>query len=383
MAEWVESIEATGEDADMSGGGSDSKPRTTQLPGAGPLLCFRLVRHCLLCLFVLGFIGCGDEGTGSSVIDCSEVPLPYTLEIPEALQAPAAAADEQVRDEHLQQWIELLASPRTRGRRASTADAASVAEVISRYFETLGLEPPEGFGFCRKFPSTGQSIQGQADFNVIGRSPGKEDPKLFVVAHYDGQGIHPTGGPFPGADDNASGVAAMLEFARLAMAESTSPKNSASKGCGSPFAVIASGAEETGRLGALDLLERPPFSMEEVELVVVLDMIGRPKTGADDVPILGYRFTGPEGLGDLAVNSHWVTATEASDFVLKPLSELGEHEPGRTDAAILGQAMPTLLLSTGLHDDYHELGDTPDRIDIASVRQVTELLLSLHRKLCP
>src|SRR5687767_1313235 len=117
--------------------------------------------------------------------------------------------------DRLMATVTLLADPKFEGRAAGSPGGIAARGVIGEKFRSIGLEPSASgylvpFTFTRKSATAAKS-EGA---NVIGVCPGK-DPKLpiFVVsAHYDHLGIR-DGVMYPGADDNASGVAVLLELA--------------------------------------------------------------------------------------------------------------------------------------------------------------------------
>src|SRR5262245_33079311 len=177
----------------------------------------------------------------------------------------------------------LLASPRLEGRSAGTPGADTAANFIARRLGELGLRAAfrisecDATGACR--PSYLQAFHS-ADYvttNIGAIVPGTDsslrNEYVAVTAHYDhigrmngGQGdaaapnaIH------PGADDNASGTAAVLELARRFNEHPL--KRS--------VIVLAFGAEELGLVGSRAFVENPPFDLHKIDVVLNLDMVGR------------------------------------------------------------------------------------------------------------
>ncbi|MBQ2913624.1 MAG: M28 family peptidase [Bacteroidales bacterium] len=126
--------------------------------------------------------------------------------------------------------LEFLTSPQIAGRGAGTAQAKEVADYIAEAFASYGLLPLNSINFYQPFelppprPSGKRSggmdapqgvRKGQQGFNVIGYAPSRNKDAQYIVvgAHFDHIGIHGEK-YYPGADDNASGVAGMLEIAK-------------------------------------------------------------------------------------------------------------------------------------------------------------------------
>ncbi len=263
---------------------------------------------------------------------------------------------------NLRAWVELLADGRLEGRHAGTRGARDAAALLAAEMAHLGLEPadPEG-GFCRGFP-----FMGDRDFNVVGHLPAADGRAAVLVgAHYDGQGVHPLGRIYPGADDNASGVAALLEVARLAGRRPEAPRPG--------WIFVAFGAEEVGRMGSRAYLSDPRAPPPGIELAVNLDMVGRPLDGelGGAIGFLAYGASPP------ATRSRLVAAAAAAGVEIRPLDDAGDLKPALTDAQVLAARWPTLLLSTALHEDHHRLSDTPERIDGAQIERAARLVLAL------
>jgi hypothetical protein len=197
--------------------------------------------------------------------------------------------------------------------------------------------------------------------NVIGILPG-DDPRLreeaiVVGAHYDhlghgGEGsLAPDeiGRVHPGADDNASGTAAVLALARAFAAGGARPRTLV-------FAAFA--GEELGLLGSAHYVKQPPFPLERTVLMVNFDMVGRLREqrlyvgGVDSGTGLRPAVTdAAQGLG-LALE------LRASPFA--PSDHTTFYTAGR----------PVLFLFTGTHLDYHRPSDTWDKIDAPGLARV-------------
>ena len=265
---------------------------------------------------------------------------------------------------NLRAWVELLTSPRFRGRHAGENGARGVATLLAAQMTRSGLAPARsGDGYCQGFPF----LDGQ-DWNVVGHlpaTPADGRPVMLVGAHYDGQGVHPAGMSDPGADDNASGVAALLEVARL-----TGSRPDASR---IAWIFVAFGAEEAGRQGAHAYMRRSAEELANVELAVNLDMVGRPLPGGRGDAI-GYLALGASRSRTLA---YLRAAADDSGLEIRTLEEAGELRPTISDAEVLARRLPTLLLSTALHQDHHRPSDTPEKIDYAQIERAARLVLDL------
>jgi aminopeptidase YwaD len=204
-----------------------------------------------------------------------------------------------------------------------------------------------------------QRAQG---LNVVAMLPGSDPARagevVIVGAHYDhlGWGGEGSGSMAPdqhaihkGADDNASGTAAMLEIARRLIARP--PARS--------VLFVAFAGEEEGLLGSTHFVQHLPVAKEKVAAMINMDMVGRPKPGP--ALTLGGTGTASEWPGVLdAVNAshHFKIATNKSGF-------------GASDhSSFYAAGIPVLFLFTGAHEDYHRPSDEPDRLDYPHMAQV-------------
>ncbi len=280
--------------------------------------------------------------------------------------------DPDVSRHNLRAWVDLLTSPSLRGRHAGEPGARYAAALLAAQMARVGLVPPRpGSGFCQGF-----RFLDAEDFNVVGhldvaglRPAAAADGRtaILVSAHYDGQGVHPAGMIYPGADDNASGVSALLEVARLAL------RRESDGGTAPAWVFAAFGAEEGGQQGAHAYLADPSVVLSRIELAVNLDMIGRRLPG-EPGDAIGYLALGSSTAKTL---SRLRTTAEASGLEIRSLGTFGDLMPLISDAEVLATRLPTLLLSTALHEDHHQLSDIPERIDYGQIERATRLVLEL------
>lgn len=207
--------------------------------------------------------------------------------------------------------------------------------------------------------------------NVVGILEGS-DPQLkkeFIIigAHYDHLGRGGEGSLAPragevhhGADDNASGVAGLLELARVFSGERKEFKRS--------LVFIAFGGEEEGLIGSNFYVNHPVVPLASTVAMINMDMIGRLK---DDKLIVGGVGTA-QGWRDL------VTATNEPKLALT----LNEDGYGPSDhSSFYAKQVPVLFFWTGTHDDYHKPSDTADKINYAGEARVLELIAATVRQI--
>jgi Zn-dependent M28 family amino/carboxypeptidase len=174
-----------------------------------------------------------------------------------ATQVPVAGAS-------LLADVQVLASDSLEGRLTGAPGGLRARNYLVRRFGELGLRQ---FGGSYTQPFSFQNKRG--DFqaaNVVGYLEGtkRQDLSLVIVAHYDHLGVR-DGKIFYGADDNASGVAALLAMA--AHFRQHPPEHR--------VIFLAPDAEELGLRGSTFFVENPPVPREQMALVVNIDMISR------------------------------------------------------------------------------------------------------------
>jgi len=196
--------------------------------------------------------------------------------------------------------------------------------------------------------------------NVVGILPGRDarlgEEAVVVGAHYDhlgrgGQGSlapEATGRVHPGADDNASGVAAMLGLARAF---------SQAGGASRTLVFVAFAGEEMGLLGSAHYVRRPAHPLERTVLMLNLDMVGRWRE----------RTLYVSGV-DSGTGLRALVQSQAGGLTLRMR---GDPYGPSDHSSFYAAGRPVLFLFTGAHADYHRPTDTWDRIDGGALAEVT------------
>ncbi|HEY5617699.1 MAG TPA: M20/M25/M40 family metallo-hydrolase [Vicinamibacterales bacterium] len=208
--------------------------------------------------------------------------------------------------------------------------------------------------------------------NVVGMLPGadnaKGDEAVVLGGHYDHVGLggrfsstpERTGEIHNGADDNASGVAALIEIARAAAANpSRFPRS---------LVFIAFAGEERGLLGSVHYTNHPSIPLADTVAMLNLDMVGRARGRVE----VGGLTTA------VSIRDDVDAAAKVAGIDVRP----GGPGAGRSDdSSFLDRRVPSLHFFTGFHDDYHAPGDDWPRIDAAGTARVATLALELAARL--
>ncbi len=205
--------------------------------------------------------------------------------------------------------------------------------------------------------------------NVLAYLPGKTDEYVIVGAHYDhlGRGgshsLAPsqTGTIHPGADDNASGTAGVLELARIFASHKGELKR------GILFMNFA--GEELGLLGSAAWVNAPTKPLDKAVAMVNMDMIGRIK----DEKV----FVGGVGTGS-SLKAMLDEAKSGTKFEIDP-SESGYSSSDHT--SFVAKKIPVLFFFSGLHSDYHKPSDTWEKINAEAATQLLDLVERLDVEL--
>ena len=221
-------------------------------------------------------------------------------------------------------------------------------------------------------------VQG---YNIIGVIPGSDptlkDEYIIIGAHHDHVGVDDKGQIFFGADDNASGTAALLELSEAFQANMLKPRRS--------ILLAAWGAEEIGLLGSRYYIRKPAVPLENTVAMFQMDMIGRNAQHQADAVNSFPREVAAENQNSLNVLGTWLspdlrssieTSNIRAGLDLKFPSDLEAIELMRRSDQwpFLKQGIPVLFLFTGFHPDYHQLTDTADKINFAKMEKILRLL---------
>lgn len=301
--------------------------------------------------------------------------------------APATMpSDTRVAPESVRAQLTALAHDSMQGRRTGTPGARRAAHYIAQRMFALGLEPGGYDGYYQRVPlaqgerrlvllqspdalDTIPAARQVVDANVVGivrgADPARSTEVVIVGAHFDHVGMraHESGDSiFNGADDDASGVVAMLEIARALQA--APPART--------VLFVAFTGEEMGLLGTRWYIEDPPVPLEQVVAQLQIEMIGRPDSLAGGVGrawLTGYERS---TMGRLL-------AAEGVPIVADPRPEQNFFE--RSDnIAFARLGIPAHTLSSyGMHEEYHHPDDEVESIDFVHMTAVIEAAIGATR----
>jgi hypothetical protein len=277
--------------------------------------------------------------------------------------------------------VRWLADDAREGRATCSPGAAAAAEwLAARLAEAGWLPAGDGGGWLQRWTAGRTAaareagLAGCRTMNVVGRLPGTGEfsgQAIVLGAHFDHLGRGPFGSREPhaagaihnGADDNASGTAAVLEVARLLAAE-----RSSNRPARTVLVALFSG-EEAGALGSAFFVANAPFPAESVVAMLNFDMVGRLRERR--LLVLGARTARewPALLDSL-------NATAGFD-----LRASGDGWGPSDHASFYARGIPVLHFFTDLHDDYHRPSDDPGGVNADGVVQIADYAAALAGRL--
>lgn len=314
----------------------------------------------------------------------------------------------------LRKHVAYLASDKLEGRRTGEQGATYAAGYIANQFARMKLKPgarsangkasymqPFSYTPVRNphadapEPTKGvAATNAKAGYNIIGILDGHDrvlkNEAIVIGAHYDhlgrgGQGSLAANSTdvHHGADDNASGTAAIIELARQFAKEKKNKRT---------IIFIAFSGEEDGLFGSKYYVNNPVFPLEKTVAMINLDMVGRLK---DDKLTIGGIGTASElksiveeknsrpalnlPLGHIYNDKGEYVPTGGPKFEVFHL-QLNEDGFGPSDhASFYGKQIPVLFFFTGTHLDYHKPSDTAEKINYAGLQQIVAYVSAIAK----
>jgi hypothetical protein len=279
---------------------------------------------------------------------------------------------------HVRDWLEEGQSAYELGDVEPSLPAVLVSqEPLLGAIERLGVELQSPVVWT-DLDSSGARVQLSADLrvetlaapNVMGILPGSDERLrrefVLISAHMDGLGVGLSvdgDSIYNGADDNASGTAAVLEVAEAMAGLSDRPKRS--------VAFLAVSGEEKGLLGSSWFVENPPIPLERIIANVNIDMIGR--NWEDTISVIGGRFS---TLGAL------IDSVAAANPELG-IAVVGDRWPDqgfffRSDHFNFARkGVPAVFFFNGVHEDYHRPSDEVHKIGFAKAARISRLVFEV------
>jgi len=281
----------------------------------------------------------------------------------------------QTQLENLKSDVTYLSADKLEGREIGTEGEKMAAEFIARRLELMGVSPKGSEGyfqtFSRKMEQDPHSLTPTDTGKVVGRNvagfiDNGAKHTVIIGAHYDhlGYGAHGslhTGEPaiHNGADDNASGVAVMLMLAKKL--KSANKNNN--------YLFIGFSGEERGLWGSNFFTKEPTLSLEDVNYMINMDMVGR----LNEEKKLAINGTGTSPVWKETLEK---LANGRFDLVL---SESGVGPSDHTSFYL--KDIPVLHFFTGQHEDYHRPSDDVEKINFEGMQMIGNYIFNIISEL--
>jgi len=280
-----------------------------------------------------------------------------------------------VKQTTMKEDVYFLADDKLEGRETGTATEKESANYLAERFKNMGLEAKGTDGYLQYFtfkPKT--HPHGEATFvknkedstitgvNVVAYIDNKAENTVIIGAHYDhlGHGIEGTlhrgekNVIHNGADDNASGVAVMMNIASKLKGKSTNNN----------YLFISFSGEEMGLLGSNYWVKNPTIDTKKVNYMINMDMVGR---------LNKERAIAVYGVGTSPKFSQALFANN-KDFKLTE-KESGVGPSDHTSFYLAD--MPVLHFFTGQHEDYHKPTDDADKLNYKGMEDVSDYIMAI------
>jgi len=316
-----------------------------------------------------------------------------------AVIAPSVAPAQQlnrfgkassITESRLRAHLEFVAHDLLEGRDAPSRGHDIASEYVATQLKLWGVQPGgvngsyfQAVPFGRNTDTNPKPGTGKVAHNVIGIIPGSDaklkEEYVAIGCHIDHVGVRANmegDNIFNGADDDGSGVVAMLEIAH-ALATGPRPKRS--------VILVWHTAEEKGLIGSKYFVENPTVPLDKIVAMMNIDMIGRSKPAGDTNP-RNRMLTGPDSIYVIGSNK---LSTDVGNMIKSAndsLYKLGldyhydrPNDPEqlyyRSDHfSYAAKGIPIAFFFDGVHEDYHRQGDHADKIDYRKLQRVTQTI---------
>lgn len=270
--------------------------------------------------------------------------------------------------------VSYLASDALEGRQTGSNGEQKAAEYIAKRFENIGLAPKGTNNYFQTFsfrPKTDphqevnytvkdgdSTITGT---NVIGFINNKAEHTIIIGAHYDHLGLGAEGSLHRGekaihngADDNASGVAVLLNLA----------KKLSDKNTNNNYLIMAFSGEEMGLLGSNYFVKNPTIDTKKVNYMINMDMVGRLKA---DSSLAVY------GVGTSPILKQTVKSNNSKFKLVQKESGVGPSD----HTSFYNSNIPVLHFFTGQHEDYHKPSDDVEKLNYEGMQTISNYIFEI------
>jgi Zn-dependent M28 family amino/carboxypeptidase len=271
--------------------------------------------------------------------------------------------------------VRWLADDERRGRLTGSPEEDQVGAWIIQRYQELGLEPFASAGLDSYYlpfeapavtpygrAGEGSTVQGES---IIGIIPGTSRPEsyVFIGAHYDHLGVAPNGQVYNGADDDATGVAAVLEAARILSQSKLRSEET--------LVFVAFSGEEIGALGSGALCNQlAAYGLIDHSQLLNMEVLGA-KKGAGD-----YLDVWDEGVEETAL---LVEAVRLAGERLGVYVEQQGIDPGSDARRLVACGVPAVSVDVAWsyenHPHVHQPSDDPEHIDINGFKDAVRVAI--------
>ena len=298
---------------------------------------------------------------------------------------------ETIKVEDLEKHLIIVSSDSMEGRETGKKGQKMAADYIMNHFKSIGIPPYKKKSYYQKFKvkngrhmckcddcdtdflkkmlGKNKYIKGE---NVLGFIEGTDlkEELIIITAHYDHLGKHEDK-IFNGADDDGSGTAATLEIAEafiLAKKEGNGPRRS--------VLIMPVSGEEKGLLGSKYYTDHPIYPLENTVANLNIDMIGRVDDwheNGDYVYLIGADMLSQE-LHDISeqINDQYIGLD--LDYTFNAEDDPNRYYYRSDHYNFAKNNIPVIFYFNGVHEDYHKVTDTVEKIDFNKIQTITRLV---------
>ena len=286
----------------------------------------------------------------------------------------------KVAENKIKEDVVFLADDKLEGRQTGTQGEILASEYLIKRFETIGLQPKGTEGFSQSFsfkpktdPHSEVEFTTNADstitgHNVLGFIDNNAKTTIVIGAHYDHLGYGGEGSLYRGkekaihngADDNASGVAVLLNLASRLKIKNDNAKIKDKNN----YLFMAFSGEEMGLLGSNYFSKNPTIDAESINYMINMDMVGRLK--ADSTLAVYGTGTSPMFKQTLKANNDKFKIVE---------NESGVGPSDHTSFYLID--IPVLHFFTGQHEDYHKPEDDSDKLNYEGMTLISDYIFNI------